>query len=75
MTKRREQAIFLSMSAADFEKWMKKTGKTAVDIASALKIHPITVTRFLDGKRVQRSTLANFERLVAETPDPHKRVG
>lgn len=52
------------MSAADFKKWMERNELTVLDIAHALQIHPQTVYRFLQGKRVQRSTKAAIERLA-----------
>lgn len=53
------------MKAVELKKWMEKNDVTEVDIASALKIHPITIYRFLKGKSVNRSTLAGFERFIS----------
>ena len=53
------------MKPAELNRWMKENDVTAVDIASALKISPVTIFRFLKGKSVHRSTLAGFQRLVA----------
>ncbi len=61
------------MSSSDLEHWMKTKGKTAVDIAAALKIDPTTVKRFLKGKTVRPIIQAGLERLMAE--DPAKRQG
>lgn len=60
----------LIMSASDLERWMELTGKTPVDIASALKIDPTTVKRFLKGKKVRRIILDALERLVAQNSLP-----
>jgi hypothetical protein len=54
------------MSATELRSWMKKHDVTEVDIAAALKIHPVTVQRYLKGKSVHRSTKAALERYVAE---------
>lgn len=54
------------MSASDLKKWMEQNEQTVQDIAHALQVHPQTVYRFLQGKRVQRSTKAAIERLAAK---------
>ena len=54
------------MSGADLKKWMKQNDKTVVDVASATKIHPQTVQRFIDGKSVHASTRESFRRLITE---------
>jgi DNA-binding transcriptional regulator LsrR (DeoR family) len=59
------------MSATKLAEWMKAKDKTAVDIAAALKIHPITVQRYLKGKKVQRIIQAQLENLVASDPIPN----
>lgn len=59
----------LVMKATDLKEWMSRNGKVAVDVASILHMNPKTVTRFLAGKSVHRSTELAFERLTKE--DPH----
>lgn len=56
-------------------KWMDENGKNEVDIASAVKVHPITVSRFLKGVPVRRIILDALTRLVNETPPTKKVVG
>lgn len=56
------------MSRKDFKKWLERNGLNEVDVASMLKIHPITVTRFLNGDKVRRSTQHMFESLVDRMP-------
>lgn len=62
------------MSATDLKKWMEKNGKTVVDIAAALQIHPNTVSNFLKGKSVHRGTRAALERLTRESASAPKRA-
>lgn len=55
------------MSRTDFKTWMDRNGLNEIDVASLLKIHPNTVTRFLKGDpKMRRSTLAMFERLMTD---------
>jgi transcriptional regulator with XRE-family HTH domain len=54
------------MSAERLKEWMKRNGKTSVDVASATKVSPTTVDRYLAGNRVRRIIEAAFERLVNE---------
>lgn len=55
------------MSARELKRWMDANDVTAVDIASALKISPDTIERFLAGKtQPHRGTLASIERFVQE---------
>lgn len=64
------------MSAALLKHWMESNDKTAVDIASALQISPATVSNYLKGKRVHRSTRAALERLIlAPGPQEKARAG
>ena len=51
------------------KKWMRVNDKTIIDIASALRIAPQTVTNYLKGKNVHRSTKAAIERLLAPVGD------
>ena len=44
--------------------WMRTHGVTPVDMASALKISPDTVKRFLAGRNVHRSTQAAIDRFI-----------
>lgn len=60
------------MNRSDFKKWMKENDLNEVDVASALKMHPITITRYLEGRKVQRSTEHSLERLMTES-DPTRR--
>lgn len=62
------------MSASDLKRWMKENGKNEIDIASVLKVNPITVKRFLSGKRVQPIIQAALESMVKSTPAPSKAV-
>lgn len=62
------------MSAAELDKWMKKYNVTAVDIASALKMHPTTIDKFLKGAPVRRSTIAAFERFMESYSPKSRRI-
>jgi transcriptional regulator with XRE-family HTH domain len=64
----------MGMSPERLKKWMAEFSKSVFDIASATKIHPNTVNRYLSGevKHPHPSTLAAFERLITE--EPTKRV-
>lgn len=55
------------MTVPELKAWMKKFGKSEVDIASILKLHPNTVIRFLKGKPAHKSTVAALERMVSES--------
>lgn len=53
------------MKARELKQWMQENRVTTVDIASFLKIHPITITRFIDGSSIpRRSTLDGYERFI-----------
>lgn len=52
------------MKPVGLKEWMQLNGKTVVDIATALHIHPNTVYRYLHGKPVHRSTEVAIERLI-----------
>lgn len=52
------------MSVAEIKAWLDKNGKSAVDIAAATKIHPVTVSRYLNGGRCFRSTVAAIENYI-----------
>lgn len=57
------------MSERQLARWMKQRGFTVVDLASMTKLHPVTITNFLKGKRVQWSTRALIERVVRDIED------
>lgn len=52
------------MTPDELKAWMERNDKSEVDVASATKFHPRTVRRFLEKKRVYRSTQNVFARLV-----------
>jgi transcriptional regulator with XRE-family HTH domain len=60
------------MTAAKLKKWMEQNGKTVVDIAAALSLAPNTVSNYLKGKPVHRSTQALLNSLVG-SPTPGRR--
>ena len=55
------------MTVTELKAWMKKFGKSEVDIASILKLHPNTVVRILKGGRAHRSTIAAIDRMIADS--------
>lgn len=63
------------MKAADLLRWMKENDVRDVDIASALKMHPVTIQRFLKGESARRSTVAAFERFVASYSESKVKHG
>ena len=56
----------MHMNPKTLKSLMKKMGWNNVDVAAALKLSVETVRRFLNGKHVNRSTLAAFERMGKE---------
>ncbi len=65
----------VSMKAAELEKFMKENDVSAVDIASALKMHPVTIERFLKGESARRSTKAAFERFMSSFSKKQQHSG
>ena len=59
------------MKAADLKRWMETYKKSAVDVASMLKIEDTRpITNFLDGKTMPRKILLNaLEELIRSKPD------
>lgn len=55
------------MKSFELQRWMKLNDKTVVDVASATKVHPQTVQRFLKGLTTRPSTREAFRRLVFES--------
>jgi plasmid maintenance system antidote protein VapI len=63
------------MSGKEFGDFLKQHGLSAVDVAAATKIHPATVSRFVKGARIHRSTLAALESYASKhqvSPPPPK---
>jgi transcriptional regulator with XRE-family HTH domain len=58
------------MNAARLRKWMDQNNKTIVDIASLLRLAPGTVSNFLKGKNVHRSTLNLLSSLTKDADKP-----
>lgn len=63
------------MRPKDLEDWMQRNEKTAIDIASMLKIHPVTVQRFLTGKRIQPIILQALKNMVSAGSDAKAATG
>ncbi|TXH13499.1 MAG: hypothetical protein E6R03_11225 [Hyphomicrobiaceae bacterium] len=61
-----------AMTPSLLRKWMTENDKTAVDIASATKVHPQTVQRYLDGKSVRRIIVDALTRLVSDEKNQNK---
>lgn len=53
------------MSGTDFQKWLESNGLSVVDVAAALKMNPITFTRFIKGTRIHKNTAARLRDYMA----------
>lgn len=54
----------MDMSAIVLKQALELTGKTIIDVAAATKIHPNTISRYLKGEKVNRSTETLLEQWV-----------
>lgn len=54
------------MSSTDLKRFLDARGLSVIDVAAATKIHPQTITRFLKGQTVQKSTLFMLETYVKQ---------
>jgi hypothetical protein len=64
------------MKAFELKKWMRENEVTELDIAAFLKIHPMTITRYLNGENLpRRSTLDGYKRFIAWFENKTKQPG
>lgn len=63
----------LKGTAKKLETWMRKTGLGSLSVAEALSLDPRTVTRFLGGETIHKSTEAAFARLIETKPKSYKK--
>ncbi len=56
------------MSVTQLKQWMDKNRKSVVDVASAIKVDPITIKRFLKRGKSRPIVEAALENLVKTSP-------